>query len=222
MGKVVSIGAVATSAWQKDCSGVCVKEYKLGSSLDATSFTMQTDVLHAQSKTISKHYVKPFTARYVRLYVWEGREELGVGSDGKPRCNVVRVRMELYAVVTSFHWQESDDLPRLADHTSAGVVGSDSFCNLTMLDLAPSFEAWTEGMHGDGNIYESVGSQIELGGTMHEVTAYQRNTIKFLGIMGKKVVCFVSDNEQKCCVSKRSSLLGRGPWIRQEAEIKMS
>jgi len=206
MGNAVSVGAVAT-----DKSPDTLTEYKLGGSLDGTTFTMQTDILHAQSETMTKHYLEPFSARYVRLYPWDGSYR-----------KWITFRMELYAVVSTFQWRDAGDSPRLGDHTSAGAIGSDAFCNLTMLDLAPSFQSWTEGMHGDGNIYKSETSQIELGGTDCSVTAFQRSTSKFLGMMRKQLVCFVLGNQEKCCVSKHSNPLGRGAWQQQAEEIKMS
>jgi len=204
MGNAVSVGAVATDKGT-------LTEYKLGSSLDGTTFTMQTDILHAQRETVTKHYLEPFSARYVRLYPWDGSW-----------WKYVKFRMELYAVVSTFQWRDADDSPRLGDHTSAGAIGSDAFCNLTMLDLAPSFQSWTEGMHGDGIIYESETSQIELGGTDYTVTAFQRSTGKFLGMMRKQLVCFALGNQEKCCVNKHSNPLGRGAWQQQASEIKMS
>ena len=160
---------------------------------------------------MTKHYIEPFSARYVRLYPWDGASS-----------HTVKIRMELYSVVSPFQWGDADGLARLGDHTSAGAIGSDAFCNLTMLDLAPSFQSWTEGMHGDGNIYQSEASQIELGGTEYAVTAFQRSTVKFLGMMRKQLVCFASGNQEKCCVNKHSDLLGRGAWQQQASEIKMS
>ena len=125
-------------------------------------------------------------------------------------------------VVSAFQWRDADGSPRLGDHTSAGAIASDAFCNLTMIDLASSFQSWTEGMHGDGNIYESEPSQIELGGTDYTVTAFRRSTSKFLGMMRKQLVCFALGNQEKCCVNKHSDLLGRGAWQQQASEIKMS
>ena len=59
---------------------------------------------------------------------------------------------------------------------------------------------------------------------MYSLTAYQRRTTKFLGIMSKELVCFKSEDEgdQRCCVNKEADSLERGTWEQQESEIKMS
>jgi hypothetical protein len=214
VGRLVSIGAVATQGRADDHHWVT--KYKLGGSSDGTSFTVATGVLQGNTdetkgKMVVKNYVTPFEARYVRLYIWESSMTAGSA-----------LRMELYAVATNFAWLDSDSSAILGDHTFAGAIGSNAFCNLTMIDLTPSFQAWTEGMNGDGTIYESAASTIQLSGTEYSVTALQRSTVKFLGIMSKQMVCFEANSQERCCVNKESKLLGRGPWNRQAAEIKMS
>jgi len=223
LGGEVVIGAVATqgsadqaaSSWST--ADYTMTEYKLGGSIDGATFTMQTDVLQATSDgptVVVKNYVAPFAAHYVRLYPWEGANEASVV-----------VRMELYAVATKFAWLDLGGLPVLNDHTRLqGLIGSNSFCNHTMLDLAPSFQAWTEGMNGDATIYESDAHAMVLDGVDYVMTAYQRRSVKFLGMMSKQLVCFTAlfTGAQKCCVNKQATSLERGIWDKQEAEIKMS
>ena len=223
LGGEVVIGAVATQGSADQAASMwstadyTMTEYKLGGSIDGATFTMQTGVLQATSDgptVVVKNYVAPFAAHYVRLYPWEGANK-----------DSVVVRMELYAVATKFAWLDLGGLPVLNDHTRLqGLIGSNSFCNHTMLDLAPSFQAWTEGMNGDATIYESDAHAMVLDGVDYVMAAYQRRSVKFLGMMSKQLVCFTAlfTGAQKCCVNKQATSLERGIWDKQEAEIKMS
>lgn len=221
---MLSIAAVATQGGPDKSCNCWTTQYKLGGSSDGESFSMTTDILkgNSDSDTVVKHFITPFSARYVRLYIWEGNTELTAAGfyDG-----TVEFRMELYALGTEFHFRDASRALHLHDHTSKGKVGSDAFCNATMTDLVPSFQNWTEGMNGDGNIYasETVGACLNVGGQYH-VTAYQRSTTKFVGGLRKELVCFKSetDGTEKCCVNKAANPLGRGEWHQQDMEIRMS
>ena len=159
-------------------------------------------------------YLTPFTARYVRLYVWKGKHH---------RVNRrAPVRMELYAVVKPFDWSG------LSLSTSQGAVGSDPSCNKTMHDLMPAFNDWTPGMNGDGVIYKSATHSLSLwNGTSYltyVLTAYQRRRMAGLaGVLSKQLVCFKPDGgSEKCCVQKSAVSLDRGLWDMQADEVKLA
>ena len=127
------------------------------------------------------------------------------------------MRMELYVAATNFVWGA------LADHTSQGPVGTAVFCNKTMTDLMPAFEAWTPGFSGDGTIFMTKPHLMPLGDTAYTLTAYQRRRCVMYGMLVKRLVCFVSTGAaEKCCVSKSAVALDRGTWDQQTTEVKLT
>ena len=81
-------------------------------------------------------------------------------------------------MATEIAWLDLDGLPVLNNHTNLqALIGSYSFCNRTMLDLAPSFQAWMEGINGDATIYESDAHAMVLHGVDYVMTANQRRTV---------------------------------------------
>ena len=158
-----------------------------------------------------KHYLTPFTARHVRLYVWGGNHG-GVNA----------LRMELYTVSEPFNWSG------LSLSTSHGAVGSDSSCNKTMHDLMPAFGGWSPGINGDGVIYKSATHSLLLGdgasSLTYVLTAYQRRRLAGLaGLLSKQLVCFKPDGgSEKCCVQKSAVSLDRGSWDMQADEVKLA
>lgn len=134
----------------------------------------------------------------------------------------------------SFNWSALREKPSL----KCGNINTKG----SILFLAsPAFSAWTAGLDGGGDVFQSEPANIEVGGHNYTFMAYQRRIVRGRGTLTKQLVCFrkktanlglgehkavntagktVSSDGEQCCVAKSSRPLG-GEWPEQTIETKL-